>query len=232
MKKLFFTIFIGFPFLFIVSCKNDRVSIGGNLSTDLPGTSTSVTVPASTYIYGNSFRVDSSSIYEKLMEYCRRCGLKRSTTFPWGGTSYQRHYTWDDSDPKRCQNWNSQGYIEIKFAENKLPTTATVYIWPKYTGQRPLIDPWYNNNPFAIQATALPINENKGFQIILRPTDGLGGTHNMDIRSNYSNHIRQSNLDITVTYGPDNQVIISETLKKLPKTRIDRSPVDCSTYTN
>ena len=230
MKKLFFTIFIGFPFLFILSCKNDGTSVKGYLPDDSPETSTSVTGPASTYIYyGNDFRVDSSSVYEDLMEYCRRCGLKRYITSQ-GGTSYQRFWTWDDADPKRCQNWNSQGYIQIKFAENKLPTTATVYIWPKYTGQRLLRDPW--NNPFAIQTTALPINENKGFQIILRPTDGLGGTYDMNIRSDYSNHIQQSNLDITVTYGLDNQVIISERLEKLSKPAITKSVVDCSTYTN
>lgn len=231
MKKLIFCVLLTLPVLFIGSCKKDNTIVRGNLPTEDPDNPV-VTVPANIYVYGNYFRVRSSSSYETLMASCRRCGLKRFFNLPGGSTVYQRFWTWDDTDPKRCENWNNQGYIQIEFQEKRLPTKAKVSIRPKYTGARP--DYW--GEPFEITTEAKAINENEGFQILVRPTDGLGGVYTLDIRSEYSNHVLDSDLAVTVTYGQHSrEVIISETLEKLSEKAIKPTTLDidnCDTYTN
>lgn len=227
MKTLVFIVLI---LLFAVSCKNDKVSVAGNLLTSSPGTSASAPVAKALFVYGNYFRVQHSSAYKTLMSSCRRCGLKRIISSPFGGTTYQRFWTLDDANPKRCENWISAGYLQIEFAENKLPTQVTVSIWPKYTasgGGRN--EGW--GQPFEVKGRANPINENKGFQILLSSSGGLGGAHLLDIQSTHSNHVRRpSDLNITVTYSA--QKIISENITKLTKKAVPQSVFNCDTYSN
>ena len=176
--------------------------------------------------YGHSFRVQNSSAYEKLLESCRRCGTRRLIQGPGGHTTYQRFWT-SHSDPKRCRNWNTEGYIQIHFQENKLPTTAVVSIQPQYTDS----NNW--GEPFSVTAQARPINKNRGFEIFLNPSEGLGGVHTLTIRSNRSNHVRDSQLNLSVVYGgTDSQTIISQSLSKLTKRAIRKSVFNCNTYTN
>ena len=83
---------------------------------------------------------------------------------PGGGETYQRHYV-SKSDLKRCRNWAREGYIQIEFEEKKLPTMATLSIWPKYTGSDRSVFEW-GGAPFAFTVEARPINEDKGFQML------------------------------------------------------------------
>ena len=230
MKNLLFIILIGLSFLFVLACKNNNTQIKGNLPK-APVPLNQKPVSSVKYIYGNHFRVQNSTWYETLLEVCRRCGTRRFITGPGGGTTYQKFWV-SRHDPKRCRNWSSQGYMQIEFAEEKLPTKATVLIQPKYTGAySSLTLEW--GQPFEITAMAQPINENKGFQISVNPSDGLGGVYSLIVQSNYSNHVKQSALDIIVTYGQsDVQTIIFGKLEKLKKKAVKKSPFDCNTYTN
>ena len=228
MKNLLFIILIGLSFLFVLACNDKNAQVKGNLpKAPVP----LKPVSSVKYIYGNHFRVQNSTWYETLLEVCRRCGTRRFITGQGGGTTYQRFWV-SRADPKRCRNWSSQGYMQIEFAEKKLPTKATVLIQPKYTGTySSLALEW--GQPFEITALAQPINENKGFQISVNPSDGLGGIYSLIVQSNYSNHVQQSALEITVTYGQnDVQTIISGKLDKLKEKAVKKSSFDCNTYTN
>lgn len=227
MKKIFLVILCGIFLPFVLSCDNDNKEVVGQIPrTITPPQTQPVSRPG--YVYGNYFRVQNTSVYQTLMEACRRCGTRRFTTGP-GGTTYQRHYVprWN---PKRCRNWNSAGYMQIEFSEKKLPTTATVLILPKYTGVDSSVPQW--GEPFSITTTARPINENKGFQISVRPADGLGGLHSIDITSDISNHVERAELNITVTYGSQDSQIITETLQSLKEKAVKNAAFDCQTYTN
>ena len=229
MKNLLFIILIGLSFLFILGCKNNNTQVEGNIpKATVPPKKAPVS--AVKYIYGNHFRVQNSTLYETLLEVCRRCGTRRFITSPGGGTTYQRFWVSRD-DPKKCGNWSSQGYMQIEFAEKKLPTKATVLIQPKYTGAYPLASVW--GQPFEITAMAQPINESRGFQISVNPVDGLGGVYSLIVQSDYSNHVKQSELEISVTYGQrDVQTIIFGKLNSLKEKAVKKSPFDCNTYTN
>ena len=243
MKNLLFSIFIGCSLLLVLNCKKNHVKVRGSPS---PTDSTYSPTKRTGYVaaYGQVFKVQNSSLYEKLLEACKRCGTKRLIENSDGSTTYQDHdFLWgtQKGDPKRCDSWNAEGYIQIVFAEKKLPTKATVSIWPKYTGGITgflcfdgLNREWCKESIFEVTATANPINENKGFQILMTPTHGLGGTHFLSIYSNYSNHVKQSELDITVTYGrqQDSQNIIFEKLPKLNKKAVGKASVTCEHYTN
>ena len=199
--------------------------------------STVKTVKKPVYVYGNSFRVYNSGLYRKLLETCRRCGLRRLIQGPFGQTQYQKFWT-SYENPKRCENWLSQGYVQIEFSEDKLPTTAKVLIQPKYTGAAKVYDLEGNEQEiwgeaFEITALARPINENKGFEILVNPADGLLGTHTMAVKSKNSNHIKNSDLHITISYGQnDSQIFVSQTLNKLTKRAVAPAEFKCSQYTN
>lgn len=215
-----------FSFLFVLNCKNENTKIGGKLLGITAPQQNAVSTPG--YVYGNHFRVQNSSLYETLLEACRRCGTKRFFTNPSGGTTYQRFWV-HKTDPKECRNWGSKGYLQIEFAEKKLPTTATFLIQPQYTGPN---SSWWGE-PFEITARAEPINENKGFQIRVNPADGLGGVYSMIVRSDHSNHVKQAVLDVTITYGQrDTQTIVVERLHSLKEKAVKSSPFNCQTYTN
>lgn len=225
MKKL---IFIGLVLFFALSCFQKNTEVGGILPDEEPITEEVPPVVSEIlYVYGSEFSVGYTASYETLMSACRRCGEKRYYETPSGNTVYQRFY---GHEGKKCRNWNSAGYIQIAFHENKLPTATTVTIQPKYSGPNTPSNPW--GEPFEVTSTANPINENEGFQILLHREDGLGGVRSVNIRSEYTNHVLNSSLDITVSYGQTEQTIISEKLVKLSKKAIDQPSFDCSSYTN
>ena len=213
---------------FAPSCKNNQ-TVAGNLPTT-PAHTPQTTPSGPLYIYGNYFQAQNSGTYKELLESCRRCGTRRFITGPWGGTSYQRFYTLSDN-PKRCNNWVGQGYIQIIFKEKRLPTTATVSILPKYTGSGQVLNPW--GEPFEVTAEARPINENKGFEIVISPSAGLKGVHDLTIQSSHSHHVEDSRLSVTVVYGSvDGPTILSETLIALSQRAVKKATFDCATYTN
>ncbi|MDE0091659.1 MAG: hypothetical protein OXN83_00035, partial [Oligoflexia bacterium] len=196
-----------------------------------------VEAPAEKPVYGNYFRVYNANRYRLLLEACHRCGLKRLVQGHFGQTQYQRFWTTSES-PKRCENWLSQGYIQIEFSENKLPTTAKILIQPKYTGSARIYglggkaqDIW--GEAFEVTTSARPINENEGFEILVSPAEGLLGVYTMVIKSEETNHVKDSDLYITVSYGQsESQTIISQTLKQLSERAVAPPQFDCSPYTN
>ena len=232
---------IVFNFLFFLalsSCKSKSVNVTGQLPK-APNPVTTHTTPAKklSYSYGNYFRVYNTSRYLTLLEACRRCGTKRVVHGPFGQSQYQKFWT-SSGDLKQCRNWTSRGYIQIEFLENRLPTTAKVLIQPQYTG------PFQNygfdgkaqqiwGEAFEITTTARPINENEGFEILVNPAEGLLGVYTMVIRSDEDNHVRDSELYITVSYGQsDTQTIITQQLKPLDKRAVPTPRFSCSQYTN
>lgn len=231
MKKTLFITLSGFFCLFVLNCKNEPKNIVGQLPEIVTTTPQEQPVSKPGYIYGNYFSVQNSSLYENLMAACRRCGTRRFITGP-GGTTYQRFWV-PKTDPKQCRNWNTEGYIQITFAEKKLPTSATLLIWPKYTGLDSRARAYEWGVPFEITTTARPINENKGFEMALHPKAGLGGLNSMIISSDYSNHVKKVELDITVVYGQQNsQTIIVGRLQSLKENAVKTPPLNCQTYTN
>ncbi len=225
--KYFFSFFLAVLFL---SC-DKNVSVGGGL-TKMPNRILVTTTPPATVqhiVYGNHFQVQNSSVYQSLLETCRRCGAKRFQTDAFGRTTYQRIYAFR-SNPKRCESWLKKGYLQITFAENKLPSQASVLIQPQYTVAG---SSTFWGEPFELKTTAQPINQNKGFQILINPSDGLGGAHALNVYSDSSNHINNSELHVTVTFGAGRgQSIISKPLAKLSKKAVPVANYDCSTYTN
>ena len=226
-----FIVLCGFFLLFILNCNNSSITIRKPppvINQDFPQQQT-VSTPG--YVYGNHFRVQNSSGYETLLSDCKRCGTKRLINQFGGGVTYQRFWV-PRSDPKRCRNWSSEGYVQIEFEEKKLPTKARLSIWPKYTGAERLVPEW-SGEPFEITTTARSVNENKGFQMVIHPSDGLGGLNSLTVTSDQDNHVKQSELHITVSYGQrDSQAILTERLKSLKGRAVRKAFFDCQTYTN
>ncbi len=232
MKKFFFSILAGGALLCALNCNRESVHVEKGGEGPSPAPTHSPGKPAKpTYVYGNYFQTQDSSAYKTLLSACRRCGEKRLIINPYGGgASYQRFWTLEGS-PIRCDSWNSEGYIQIAFAEKRLPTTATVSIQPKFTGTHGTVNPW--GSPFEITAQAKAINKNKGFQILIQPKN-FGGISRLDIHSSYSNHVKQpEGLDVTVEYGEQNRsTIISERLKKQTGKPVRKSHYNCDVYPN
>ena len=239
VKTIIAFTFLFFSILSLSNCKSKPVNVTGQLPKApapvaiQPNTSAQKSV----YVYGNYFRVYNANRYLTLLEACRRCGLKRVVQGPFGQSQYQRFWT-TSGDPKRCDSWNSKGYIQIEFLENKLPTTAKVLIQPQYTGQfknysfdGKAQEVW--GEAFEITTTARPINENEGFEILVSPSEGLLGVYTMVIRSDEDNHVRDSEIYVTVSYGQsDTQTIITQQLKRLKKRAVSAPRFGCSQYTN
>ena len=246
MKTIIRLFILSFVSILFLHCSKNTGSdipivVSGQLPVapkpSLPGAVSPTAVEEPVYVYGEYFRVYNTSIYRRLLETCRRCGLKRLIQGPYGQTQYQRFWT-GHQDPKRCENWLSKGYIQIEFLENRLPTTAKVLIKPKYTGSAVVYDfqgaeqeIW--GEAFEIKAQARPINENDGFEILVSPSDGLLGVYSLVIRSKNTNHVRDSTLNITISYGQnDSQTIVSQQLKSLDKRAVPPAQFSCSQYTN
>ena len=242
MKTFIKLLILSFVSLIFLQCgkktgNKDPVVISGQLPPAPNPVATGAETAKPVYVYGGHFSVYNSSFYKKLLETCRRCGLKRLIQGPYGQTQYQRFWT-SHQDPKRCENWLGKGYIQIEFLENRLPTKAKVLIQPKYTGSAVIYDfqgkeqeIW--GEAFEITASARPINENKGFEVLVSPSDGLFGVYTMVIKSNNTNHVKNSDLHVTVSYGQhDSQTIISQKLNKLTKRAVAPAQFSCSQYTN
>ena len=236
MKTKFSLIILFFSLLLSLHCNKEPVVV----DSPLPKAPAPITTGSSAQnpVYGNHFQVYNSGLYKSLLEACRRCGLKRLVQGPFGQTQYQRFWTSHES-PKRCDNWLSKGYLQIEFLENKLPSSAKVLIQPQYTGSARVYNPggkeqevW--GSAFEVSGvTARPINENEGFEILVGPADGLLGIHTLVVKSEDSNHVKNSELHVTVSYGQSaSQTIISQTLQKLSQRAVKPAQYGCSQYTN
>ncbi|MCY4321443.1 MAG: hypothetical protein OXC37_03435 [Bdellovibrionaceae bacterium] len=238
MKSKINFIALIFSIGFLLSCDKSPAIVAGQLPqgpVQVVGDPSINTAPR--YVYGNHFKVYSTNQYKTLLESCRRCGVKRLLQGPFGQTQYQRIWT-SYGDPKRCDSWSSQGYVQIEFVDNKLPTTAKFLIQPKYNGylksynlDGSQADIW--GEPFEITAEARAINENKGFEILVSPADGFLGVYSIVIKSEYTNHVKDSKLEVEINYGEsDGYTVISQTLDKLSKRAVQPARFKCSQYTN
>lgn len=228
------------PFLILLSvlffsglwaCNNNPAVVEGGLPVTSPTPPAPPAPPAGEtgIFYANSFTAQNNSAYQLLISSCKRCGMKRLIEHPGGGATYQRFWGFD-SDPKRCKNWNTSGYLQIHFYEKKLPTTAVVSILPQYTGTAS--EHW--GEPFSVTAQANAINENKGFEILLTPKMGLGGVDILKIKSEYSNHVNDYSLQLMVIYGglEESQTIIHGNIVKQGKRAVKKAVFNCDVYSN
>lgn len=236
IKKLLFCSL----FLFLLGGCNNQSSIVDSpyfpLGPSNPFTHPTTTIASPRPVYAGYFRILNSGNYKALLSACRRCGEKRLIRGPFGGVTYQRTWTLGEN-PKSCNNWLGQGFLQIEFEADQLPTTAKVLIQPKYsghlgsysvTGERQEV--W--GEAFEVSATAHPTNENEGFEIIINPSQGIEGTYNLIIASESSNHVHNSDLPITASYGVNDQALFTQTLKKYQQ-RWQKTPrYSCSQYTN
>jgi len=216
----------------LTNCNNDSAIID-NTVIEIPSPSPAETPPAEPIlVWGSPFTVVNSSLYERLVRSCRRCGLKRVQKLNQGFVAYEKNYPFSSKDPKRCSNWNQRGYLQIEFLETKLPTSVIVTIQPKYS--KSSISYW--GEPFSIEAKATAINKNKGFQIIVSPSEGLGGTRSLYIQSQDATHLARKNFAVEVFYGKtassDSSSMISQTLQLQTKKPITKVNFSCDQYTN
>ena len=213
---------------FLITCKNDEKIVTGVIPkkpTKLNETLLKVNKP--TYVFAGYFSVVNSGYYKDLMKICRRCGTKRLIQTPYGST-YQRFYTFGLGESlKECRNWLNEGFLQIEFQEKSLPTSAKVLIQPKYKGSQVV---W--GEAFELTATARPINENKGFEIFISPRDGLNGIYNLILSSHNDNHVEDSDLHVSVLYGPQGEIIADPSLKQYTKRWMETPKYTCEQYPN
>ena len=127
-------------------------------------------------VWGGEFRVSDTGRYKNFLRVCQRCG--RFKVLPGGGFHYQASLAdiLFDEGPNKCENWLSQGYLQVQFTNRRLPTEAIVVFWPQFRSS----NCW--GHPFSAKGRALPVNESKGFKITLSPSD-LSGQNEVSIRS-------------------------------------------------
>lgn len=226
-QKIFFVLWVILFSLFMLNCNNRAGIVAPPRSTHFPHPTDIPPDQSGTsgYFYGNFFHAKNADMYEKLLESCKRCGTRRLITNPWGGTTYERHYTFKPN-PKRCSNWNARGYIQLEFTRKQLPAEVRVSIQPLYAAWNSF---W--GEPFELKATAQPINQGEGFQILFTPQHGLGGMFSLEIISEYSHPGEHNTLDISALYG-DSSPIINERLPFLQQRAVKKAVADCNTYTN
>lgn len=165
------------------------------------------------FVYGNEFTTLDATAYQTLLETCNRCGRKWTTSTYWGGRSYNKCSPLSSRSPLHCKNWSRKGYIQIEFAENKLPTQATVIIYPFYSYRN--VEQW--GQSFSGQGTAKPINENKGFHIAL---DGL--TRTLYVQSQTTNHVNGGALNVEVRSGSGSSAAAMLSAEQMP--RVKKNP--------
>ena len=212
-------------------CPQDQVAN----PTNNPSTSTT---PGLTRVYASNFRIsNASNMYQMLLENCRRCGTKRWVQGSYGQIEYQRLWTGPEA-PQRCKNWLQEGYLQIEFLSQSLPTKAKVLILPKYTGSLPRFSwtgeqkDWDDKDAFEVTATATAINEDQGFEIVINPIDGIDGNYPLTITSNNNSPIHTNKLQINIKYGPQQQTISSPQLTEYLQRVVCKPQYTCQQYTN
>ena len=235
--KIFAKLWLILGIALTINCGNSAETIIGSGITPIDYPTIPETLVEPIYVWGNYFHADGST-YEELLERCSRCGLKRVRPGTGGwGAGYEVHVPFSRRNPKRCSNWGNEGYIQIEFDQDKLPTGATVTISPKYVNGSVVF--W--GEPFSVKSQALPINENKGFQILLSPSQGLGGNKNLIIRSLSDHHVKGRDLHIEAIYGGGSlardsyqTAMFSSTLEKQLERPVESEKVkySCLEYTN
>ena len=177
---------MGFSLFFVLNCNNKPSAPQAGAA--VPPKTTPVAAPGTAvgHVYGNHFSVYKTDSYETLLSVCRRCQTGNLTTYP-GGFTY--HWELFGKNYRKCKHWNSAGYLQIEFAEKKLPTKATISIWPKLNNY----DRW--GVAFSVTGNARPINKNSGFQVLVN-----FGAQALNIYSDDSNHVKDRDLeDVLVT---------------------------------
>ena len=210
---------------FLISCEGEKKAVSGSIPNEptQPGVTTGIQAPA--YVFAGSFQVVNSGFYETLLRTCSRCGTKRLIQTPHGAR-YERYWSLGES-LKECSNWLSEGFLQLEFAQKKLPTSVKVLFQPKYIGSQ---DRW--GHSFELTTEAVAINKNEGFEIIIHPNQGLGGLYSMILSSNSSNHVIHSDLSILVKYGPSGEILMEPSLKEYRSRWVEKPQFSCREYSN
>lgn len=225
LNKIFFLFALFAGLVFVSSCNSQKEEVSGLTPKAPKQPALPPSTEAPSYVFAGSFRVVNSGVYETLMRTCARCGTKRLIETPFG-TRYERYWSLGES-LKECRNWLSEGFLQLEFTEQKLPTSVKVLIQPKYRGSS---DVW--GYAFEFTGTAVSINQNKGFEIVISPNQGLGGVHNIVLSSSSSNHVEYSDLSLNVMYGASGQIFADPTLKKYVSRWVEEPQFTCGQYTN
>ena len=170
-------------------------------------------------IYGGDFQMRNGGLYQRLLTNCKRCMTgKRRVDINTG--TYEHNIFSFGHNPNKCDNWIGPGSLEIIFEEDRLPTSVTVTIWPQYNrGSRKF---WEPRQAFSVKGEAKAINESDGFEAKVLPSGGLGGSYVLSIKSSNANHVKNTKLEVVVSYGAgaSSGQMISATLSKLVKKAI------------
>lgn len=148
------------------------------------------------FFYGVEFRGEGN--YKEFLERCGRCG-DRKYDFTTG--SYTRTYRLFDKNQRgSCNELAKQkAYLQVEFTTKALPTAVNV--WFKARPGNFI----QGATPVKFQGKAYPINENKGFEIVLSQQQGVGGLGILRIYSEEDNiadnNDGKTKMRTTVTYG-------------------------------
>lgn len=207
----------------LISCGKEKEEVSGAIPKE-PIQPSVTGVQVSGFIFAGEFQVVNSGHYETLLKTCSRCGTKRLIQTPFGD-NYERYWSLGGESLKECGNWLSEGFLQLEFAEKKLPTPVKILFQPKYRGSR---DIW--GYSFELTGDAKAINKNEGFEIIIPPNRGLGGLYNMILSSTSNNHVTSSDLFISVKYGPLGETIMEPSLTEYTNRGIEKSQFSCREY--
>ena len=232
-KKIFFLGIIGFGIVFwILGCNNETVTVDIETQPQAetqPQTETqsqtppqnpapTKPVPAYPFIYRSDFVPTNASRYKNLLEICKRCGQ----TVVTGNYVETQIFSLDSFDSKKCSSWANKGHIQIAFKEKKLPTETELTLWPILDHRSCL------GMPFSVKGTAEASNEDQGFQIRFKKDSGIQSAYSFNIESDYSNHVKDTQLQIKVFFG-EQQIISARLAKSLNSGFLDQSTA-CGTY--
>lgn len=197
--------------LFVPSCGDNSSLVGGHQPTSINRIDKPIAVETNTPLfYGAQFKPLGN--YQRLLEACGRCGNK--SVIPNGGFIKQWRFSLGGNDPRDCKSLAKESaYIQIEFKNPRtLPTPVIVHIsaTPRKFGP--------GSTPFKLTGIAKPINKNKGFQIVINQSDGIGGTGPLVITGDSTSHVRYSKIDVEVVYG--NSIVLESTLEELTKTTL------------
>ena len=162
-----------------------------NVDTNVTTTTSADTTPTGIFFAGE-MSLSHVGGFEEFLELCRYCGSKRLHANGY----FQR--VWTLSGIHECDAWTAPPYFQIEFAENALPSSATVWIVPS-NGP----DSYASSIKFVGQAE--PRNDNEGFEINL--SSDIAGQ--LFVKSSNTNHVTKDKLSVEIHFGRSGQTRVA-----------------------